>query len=232
MNPSTLSDTEIFTIIDREISLGDLDPGCKAEAEQDSKGNYDLMISRYFLVRIEQLKNQKAENTNRSSALEERKIASANQHLVRYRVNQAALENKQNNIKKSRNKIMYISGNILLTLSSLSAISAIMILLGHTIHTLPYLMILGGVALSLFIPYLFSKISFKSCMISYQTTLTALCIFTCLGSAASGVFLMKMDPPAYNSQEQLAGQNEQAQERSVEISLKPAKSASSVVTNP
>ena len=238
MNSNTLSDTEIFNVIDREISQGDLEPACQKLADQESQGNYDLMISRYFLARIEMLKNhqnlskgqgQKIQDSSRSIALEERKIATANNHLVRYRVNQASQEDLEVN-KKNLDTLINISGNIILILSSISIISAIMILLGHTIHTLPYLVIIGSVIVSLALPYLLSKISIKSCMVSYQTTLAALCIFTCMGSAATGIYLMKMNPSNYHPEEQIAGQVLQSQDQ--EIALKPAKSGNSVVTNP
>ncbi len=251
MNTTTLSDTEIFNIIDKEISQGDLEPTCEAIAEQESQGNYDLMISRYFLARIETLKNQQVDTTTRSSelalspaeliekatrsvALEERKIASANQHLVRYRVDTASAVDEAKKKKKNRKNIICVSGNMILALSSVSVISALLILLGHTVQTLPYLKIMACVAVSLATPYLFSKISIKNCIITYQSTLTAICLFTCLGSAATGFLLLKKNPPSYNPVDEKALQLTQAdlEEKSVEIALKPAKSGSSVVANP
>ncbi len=47
--------TEIFSIIDREILTSDLEASCHVEALLESKGNYDLMISRYFLKRVKML---------------------------------------------------------------------------------------------------------------------------------------------------------------------------------
>lgn len=230
MNSNRISDTEIINIIDREISQGDLHPDCKAKAEAESAGNYDLMISRYFLIRIEMLKSQEIQKPDRTKAFEDRKIAAANQQLIRYRVNNISATQIKTKQQKRKN-LIHLSGNIILSISSFGMISALMVLLGYNIHTLPYLLIAGGVLACLVIPYLFSKISIKKRMVSYQSTLAAICIFTCMGSATSGLILMQQNPPTYAPMmQQYANQPTNTPQPSEALSVQPAKSGGSMAT--
>ena len=88
MKPMKLTDSEIYTIIDSEISNDRLDCVCKEMAERESGGNYDLMISKYFLKRVEELKGERIFSDDRAEALDKRKIEAAKKIISSDSVNQ------------------------------------------------------------------------------------------------------------------------------------------------
>lgn len=230
MKLKSLSDTEIIRIIDKEISESRLEPTCYAEAKEESKGNYDLMISRYFLKRVEMLKIQQVVKMDRAEALDARKRAAATQ-LVRYKSrHNETKELKQK--KKTRALQRDLIGNVILIVSSISALSALLILQGYTVYSMSYLFITSMVVLFIVLPYLLSNVVFRKIHVAYQSSLALMCIVMCLGSVACGILVMKQNPPNYYD-ERIAEailENEASEEEGVV--LVPVTSSATMATNP
>ncbi|MGJ8656803.1 MAG: hypothetical protein ACSHX6_10165 [Akkermansiaceae bacterium] len=192
MKSTKLSDTEIYSIIAMEISTSRLDGACREKAELESGGNYDLMISRYFLMRIEELKEKNVECGYKEAALEQRKVDAANK-IIRNRVNKVKGRSRLMGVRRD----VFFSSiiwNVILIVSTISAMSAYLVLRGDSLQNLPYASIIGVLITCLVLPCALSNMTLKSNPIQYRTILSAFCIIMCLGSLVSGLLLMKKGP--------------------------------------
>ncbi|MGJ8656494.1 MAG: hypothetical protein ACSHX6_08580 [Akkermansiaceae bacterium] len=237
MNNKRQNGADVMAIIDSEIASGNLHAVCKAEAERESNGNYDLMISRYFLKRVSMLNEPEAVSSKLVDADERVKVAvngSAGHRtkIVRYQHVQDDAATRMSK-KKQHELCANIFGNLILILSSVSVISAMMILKGFTVQSMPYLFLFGVVLLCLVLPHLFSRVVFKKFSFPYQSYLKLMCIFMCMGSVASGIKLMKTNPENYAVQEERSTvvEPEAPVANEVQINISPVKSDSSVVNH-
>ena len=132
------------------------------------------------MKRVEDLRVKQLRNEERSNTLEERKRNAA-VGLIRYKP-APGIENTRKGIENTSSCFIKIIANFILILSSVSAISALLILKGDTIHNLSYLLVYGAVVVCLALPCICSKISIKKRHIPYQTCLSLdLCLlFLCI----------------------------------------------------
>ena len=234
MNASKLNDTQILMIINNEIDNRAFEPVCHEQAERESNGNYDLMVSLYLLKRIEVLQGQSLQNRSREDELEARKVDSANK-LIRYRTARKSAENANSREQKERGRRVFtiIMSNVILILGVVSVISAFMVLQGHTIYSLPYFLIGGVVVACLIFPYLLSSISIKRFRLPYQTCLKVLCIIMCTGSLLSGMKLLKKNPRNYIAESESSSLSAPAEsvDEGARIEIESAKVEPSVVSN-
>jgi len=190
MKAIELTDSEIYTIIDSEISNGRLDRGCKEMAERDSGGNYDLMISKYFLKRVEELRGKKGFSDDRAEALDQRKIAAAKKILSSGEVKQR--DTNISNRSHSFGVFNLIFGNLVLIGSSASAVIAYLISNGESVS---YSVIGVVAAICIFLPVFLSQLPVIKNLISYRVSLAVLGIIMCLIYIIHGLLLIGNDSP-------------------------------------
>ena len=200
MNSPRINDKEILAYIDREISGGRLNRVCQAEAERASHGNDELMQALYILKRLEMLKRDgftRRGVRNDSPPKDERITRKKDTaKLVRYQSDTGAASSR---FKKegARRLVSSFLGNFILLLSSVSAITAFMVLQGDTVYDLSYWLIFGLAIGFMVLPYLISGLSSSRRGVPYQTSLKVTCIIMCICSVTSGIFVMQQNPQNY-----------------------------------
>jgi hypothetical protein len=160
-------------------------------------------------------------NNDDAKALDKRN-RSANESLIRYKADTKHVETRADKERFSALSNM-ILGNIILLLSSVSAISALKVIKGYTIHSFSYLFIFGAVVISLGLPYFCSNVVFKKYAIRYETCLLIFCVIMCLGSVSFGVLLMKEDPQNYEADQKTSTVVEpQSEVDQIQLDIEPA----------
>ncbi len=188
MKPIKLTESEIYTIIDSEISNDRLDGACKEVAERESGGNYDLMISRYFLKRVEELKGKRVFSDDRSKALDQRKIEAAKKILLRDSARQIeATVSKNDDLNGVFHSVL---GNLILVGSSASAVITYLVLNGENVS---YSVIAMVATICVVLPVLLSQMPIIKDLISYRMSLSVLGIIMCLVFVIQGVQLIGSD---------------------------------------
>lgn len=206
MNPQQLDDKEILAFIEHEFQEGELDAVCYAKAERESNGNDHLMKALYILKRLDVLKSERMVESvcvvsghhafDRTDVYGEVIGKGSTGALVRYRSGSDVANPRvaRESLKGLRTVIL---GNFVLLLSSVSAVAAFMVLMGHTLYDLSYMIMLGLVLVLMVLPHLCSNLLVRRFHLSYQNCLALLCVCMCMGSMGLGVIVMKKNPQNY-----------------------------------
>ena len=200
MNSPRLYDKEMLAFIECEIQEGELDVMCLVEAERESHGNDDLMEALYILKRLDVLKSESVVNGDHVLApkdVNDEVVGKCSTGvLVRYQSSNDVADSglKREFFKELRRLIL---GNVVLMLSSISAVIAFMILMGYTVYNFSYMIMFGLVLVLMVLPHLFSNLLVRRSHLAYIHCLSWLCVMMCIVSMGLGVSVMVVNPKNY-----------------------------------